>query len=84
MDIKKKEEKVKHIYASEYAIENQKQIKKQFEIITTELTDRIISAKDLSEFNLLMKEGITKGYLPLLCLLLFFLQKFCFFFLIYF
>ena len=55
--------KVKHIYASEYAIENQKQIKKQFEIITSELTDRIISAKDLSEFNLLMKEGITKGYL---------------------
>ena len=55
--------KVKHIYASEYAIENQKQIKKQFEIITAELTDRIIASKDLSEFNILLKEGITKGYL---------------------
>ena len=53
----------KHIYASEYAKENQKQIKKQFEIISEELINKIISAKDLSEFNILMKNGITKGYL---------------------
>ena len=56
-------EKVKFIYASEYNKENQKQIKKQFDIISSELIERIISAKDLSEFNKLMKEGITKGYL---------------------
>ena len=54
---------VKHIYASEYALENQKQIKKQFEIIANELVDNIVSCKDLSVFNNLMKNGITKGYL---------------------
>ena len=54
---------VKHIYAAEYAKENQKQIKKQFEIISSELINKIISSKDISEFNLLMKNGITKGYL---------------------
>ena len=54
---------VKHIYAAEYAKENQKQIKKQFEIISSELIDKIISSKDISEFNLLLKDGITKGYL---------------------
>ena len=54
---------VKHIYAAEYTKENQKQIKKQLEIISSELVNKIISAKDLSEFNLLMKDGITKGYL---------------------
>ncbi len=55
--------KVKHIYAAEYSIENQKQIKKQFEIISSELIDKIIRTKDLNEFNDLMKNGITKGYL---------------------
>jgi hypothetical protein len=55
--------KVKHIYAAEYAKENQKQIKKQFEIISSELVNKIISSKEISEFNLLMKNGITKGYL---------------------
>ena len=54
---------VKHIYSAQYTIENQKQIKKQFEIISSELIDKIISSKELSEFNLLMKNGITKGYL---------------------
>ena len=54
---------VKHIYAAEYTKENQKQIKKQFEIISSELINRIISSKEISEFNVLMKEGITKGYL---------------------
>ena len=53
----------KHIYAAEYAKENQKQIKKQFEIISTELIHRILSSKEMSEFNVLMKDGITKGYL---------------------
>ena len=56
-------DQVKHIYAAEYAKENQKQIKKQFEIISSELINRIISTKELSEFNNLMKNGITKGYL---------------------
>ena len=56
-------EKVKFIYASEYNKENQKQIKKQFDIISSELIDKITSTKDLSEFNKLMREGITKGYL---------------------
>ena len=56
-------DQVKHIYSAEYTKENQKQIKKQFEIISTELTDKLISSKELSEFNLLMKNGITKGYL---------------------
>ena len=55
--------KVKHIYAAEYAKENQKQIKKQLEIISSELVNKIISSKEISEFNLLMKNGITKGYL---------------------
>ena len=55
--------KVKHIYASEYNIENQKQIKKQLEIITNELVNNLISSKDISEFNNLLKNGITKGYL---------------------
>ena len=55
--------KVKHIYAAEYAKENQKQIKKQFEIISSELVNKIISSKEISEFNLLMRNGITKGYL---------------------
>ena len=54
---------VKHIYAAEYTKENQKQIKKQFEIITSELTEKLLSSKEISEFNLLMKNGITKGYL---------------------
>ena len=54
---------VKHIYASEYAKENQKQIKRQFDIISAELIDKIITAKEISEFNLLMRNGITKGYL---------------------
>ena len=54
---------VKHIYAAEYNIENQKQIKKQFEIISNELINNIISSKDISEFNNFMKNGITKGYL---------------------
>ena len=53
----------KHIYAAEYNIQNQKQIKKQFEIISNELINNIISCKDISEFNNLMKNGITKGYL---------------------
>ena len=53
----------KHIYASEYNIENQKQIKKQLEIISEELINNIINAKDINEFNNLMKNGITKGYL---------------------
>jgi len=56
-------EQVKHIYAAQYNAENLKQIKKQFEIISKELNDKLISAKDLSEFNSLMKNGITKGYL---------------------
>jgi len=54
---------VKHIYAAEYNIENQKQIKKQFEIISKELINNILSSKDISEFNNFMKNGITKGYL---------------------
>ena len=56
-------DQAKHIYAAQYNIENQKQIKKQFEIISKELNDKLISSKDLSEFNDLMKNGITKGYL---------------------
>ena len=56
-------DQVKHIYAAQYNIENQKQIKKQFEIITKELNDKLISSKELSEFNDLMRNGITKGYL---------------------
>ena len=56
-------DKTKHIYSAEYNIQNQKQIKKQFEIISSELIDKIINSKDLSEFNNLMQNGITKGYL---------------------
>ena len=54
---------VKHIYSSEYYIENQKQIKKELDIISSELVNKIIYSKSLSEFNELMKNGITKGYL---------------------
>ena len=54
---------VKHIYAAEYNIQNQKQIKKQFEIISNELINSIIASQDISEFNNFMKNGITKGYL---------------------
>ena len=54
---------VKHIYAAEYAKENQKQIKKQFEIISNELLEKIIYSQVISEFNDLMRNGITKGYL---------------------
>lgn len=56
-------EQTKHIYSAEYQMQNQKQIKKQFEIISSELVDKILSSKDLSEFKNLMKNGITKGYL---------------------
>ena len=56
-------DQAKHIYAAQYNLENQKQIKKQFEIISKELNDKLISSKDLSEFNELMRKGITKGYL---------------------
>jgi hypothetical protein len=56
-------DQAKHIYAAQYNLENQKQIKKQFEIISKELNDKLISSKDLSEFNELMRNGITKGYL---------------------
>ena len=55
--------KAKSIYAAEYNLENQKQIKKQLEIISNELVNNIIESKDISEFNNLMKNGITKGYL---------------------
>jgi len=54
---------VKHIYAAEYAKENQKQIKKQFDIISNELLEKIIYSQVISEFNDLMRNGITKGYL---------------------
>ena len=56
-------DKTKHIYSAEYNMQNQKQIKKQFEIISSELVDKIIKAKEISEFNNLMRNGITKGYL---------------------
>ena len=56
-------DQTKHIYSAEYNIENQKQIKKQLEIISSELVDKIVNAKEISEFNNLMKNGITKGYL---------------------
>ena len=56
-------ERTKHIYATEYNIENQKQIKKQNEIISNELINNIISSKDITEFNNYMKNGLTKGYL---------------------
>ena len=56
-------ERTKHIYATEYNIENQKQIKKQMEIITNELVEKMITSKEISEFNNLLKNGITKGYL---------------------
>ena len=54
---------VKDIYASEYNKKNQLQIKKQIEIISSELINLLISSKEISEFNNLMKNGITKGYL---------------------
>ena len=56
-------EQTKHIYSSQYNIENQKQIKLQNEIITKELVDKLISAQNIEEFNNLMRNGITKGYL---------------------
>ena len=46
----------KHIYAAEYNIQNQKQIKKQFEIISNELINNIISCKD---------NDSSKGYIDL-------------------
>ena len=56
-------DQVKQIYSTEYYVENQKQIKRQLDIISTELVNKIINAKDLKEFYDLMKNGITKGYL---------------------
>ena len=56
-------EQTKHIYSSQYNIENQKQIKLQNEIITKELVDKLINAQNMEEFNNLMRNGITKGYL---------------------
>ena len=56
-------EQTKHIYSSKYNIENQKQIKLQNEIITKELVDKLINSQSLEEFNNLMRNGITKGYL---------------------
>lgn len=56
-------EQTKHIYSSKYNIENQKQIKLQNEIITKELVDKLINSQNLQEFNNLMRNGITKGYL---------------------
>ena len=56
-------DQVRQIYSSEYYIENQKQIKRQLDIISSELVNKIIDSKDLLEFNELMKNGITKGYL---------------------
>ena len=56
-------EQTKHIYSSQYNIENQKQIKLQNEIITKELVDKLINSKTIEEFNNLMRNGITKGYL---------------------
>ena len=56
-------EQTKHIYSSKYNVENQKQIKLQNEIITKELVDKLINSKSLEEFNNLMRNGITKGYL---------------------
>ena len=56
-------EQTKHIYSSQYNIENQKQIKLQNEIITKELVDKLINSQNMEEFNNLMRNGITKGYL---------------------
>ena len=56
-------DQTKHIYASKYNIENQKQIKLQNEIITKELVEKLKNASTLQEFNDLMRNGITKGYL---------------------
>ena len=56
-------EQTKHIYSSKYNIENQKQIKLQNEIITKELVEKLINSQNLEEFNNLMRNGITKGYL---------------------
>ena len=54
---------VKDIYASEYNKQNQQQIKKQYDIISNELVELLISSKSISDFNNLMRNGITKGYL---------------------
>ena len=54
---------VKGIYASKYAIENQKQIKNQLDIISKELVNLLLSSQTKEEFINLMKNGITKGYL---------------------
>jgi len=56
-------DQTKHIYSAKYNIENQKQIKLQNEIITKELVDKLINSQNLEEFNNLMRNGITKGYL---------------------
>ena len=56
-------EKNKFIYASKYNMENQKQIKLEMELITKELVDKLINTQNIEEFNNLMRNGITKGYL---------------------
>jgi hypothetical protein len=56
-------EQTKHIYSSQYNMENQKQIKLQNEIITKELVEKLINSQNLEEFYNLMRNGITKGYL---------------------
>ena len=56
-------EQTKHIYSSKYNLENQKQIKLQNEIITQELVDKLINSQNIEDFNTLMRNGITKGYL---------------------
>ena len=56
-------EKTKFIYASKYNMENQKQIKLEMELITKELVDKLINTQNIEEFNNLMRNGITKGYL---------------------
>ena len=56
-------DQTKHIYSSKYNIENQKQIKLQNEIITKELVEKLKNSPTLDEFNGLMRNGITKGYL---------------------
>lgn len=53
----------KHIYAAQYNIENQKQIKSEHEVITKELVDNLINAEKMEDFNNFLKNGITKGYL---------------------
>ena len=56
-------EKTKFIYASKYNMENQKQIKLEMELITKELVDKLKNTQNIEEFNNLMRNGITKGYL---------------------